>query len=105
MKTITNMKKHDVVKETKNMNRPYYLPFFTSEDEYKHFSCEMASLANENELPIALEYDKDPEGIDTSIIKRFTNRFREDTSLEASFHFYTCENCSRLHCIMTVDEE
>lgn len=84
------------------MNKPAYYPFFSDEEEYNRFIAGMKTIAIEGNLPFVFE-DDDPMDLDLDSIRRFSIKFREDTGLDAGFHFYTCENCNKLHCLLTVD--
>ena len=78
-------------------------PFFANKDAYDGFAEAMLYAADEGELPLCLEH-KDPENLTTEDIKRFSQRFKQDTGLSIEFRLMTCNHCDRLHCLIIVDE-
>ncbi len=63
------------------------------------------TLANlrEEDLPFAFEIDE-AEKIDTDQILLFSKVVREGTGYNCMFHFFVCDNCDRLHCMVGVDK-
>ncbi len=78
-------------------------PFFVDKKAYEGFTEYMLTAADEGELPVCLEHDE-PENLTMQDIKRFSQRFKQDTGLSIEFRLITCNHCDRLHCLIIVDE-
>lgn len=78
-------------------------PFFTDKEAYNGFTEYMLAVAEEGELPVCVEHDE-PENLTMQDIKRFSQRFKQDTGLSIEFSLMTCNLCDRLHCLIIVDE-
>lgn len=78
-------------------------PFFENKDAYDRFIAAMLTAAEEEELPKCYEHEN-PEKLAAQDIKRFSQKFKQDTGLSIEFRMMTCNHCDRLHCLIIVDE-
>ncbi len=89
-----------------NMTRQNWFtdnPFFVDKNAYDMFAEYMLSAADEGELPKCFDHQR-PGKLTMQDIKRFSQKFKQDTGLSIEFRLMTCDNCDRLHCLIIVDE-
>ena len=78
-------------------------PFFGCKEGYEIFVESMMTEADAGNLPLTIEC-RDPESLTMQDIQEFSQRFKEDAGLDMQFQLFTCDQCNKLHCIVTVDE-
>ncbi len=92
------MKKHS----NKMINNYGLNNFFDDAEGYHFFIEKMQEAAEENNLPFYLEHNS-PMELTMNDIKAFSQTFKKDTGLDINFQVYTCDNCDKLHFVMSVD--
>ena len=87
----------------KKMNWLDTNPFFGCKEGYEIFVESMMTEADAGNLPLTIECH-DPESLTMQDIQELSQRFKEDAGLDIQFQLFTCDQCDKLHCIVTVDE-
>lgn len=93
------------MKET-NQKRRNWLdtnPFFGCKEGYEIFVEFMMTAADDGDLPLTIECIE-PESLTMHDFQEFSQRFKEDAGLDIQFQLFTCDQCNKLHCIVTVDD-
>ena len=95
------MIKTDIVNT--NMDKTVNNSIFT-DHEYNGFVLAALFLAANDKLPHVLDFD-DLKKVDLSFdsMEKFCVKFREDTGLNASFHFLACESTNKLQRYLIID--
>ena len=89
--------------KTKRRNWLDTNPFFGCKEGYEIFVESMMTEADAGNLPLTLEC-RDPEILTMQDIQELSLRFKEDAGLDIQFQLFTCDQCEKLHCILTVDD-
>ena len=106
MEARAEIKHGEKLMKKTNTTKPNWFtdnPFFVDKEAYDRFANTMMELASEGDLPCSLEHEE-PESLTMQDIKKFSQRFKQDTGLSIEFSLMTCNHCDRLHCLIIVNE-
>lgn len=76
---------------------------FETEKSFQAFIATLNCLDEEN-FPLCLNRE-DPMDLSIFDIKDFIERVKEETDLDVTIEFYTCDECGRLHMLIVIDEK